>query len=41
LNPKKVLEILNKYGDDDGIEKSEVQRFFEMFKDKIKMSKNS
>jgi len=34
LNENKVLEILNKYGKDDGIEKSKIDYFYEIFKDK-------
>jgi ASC-1-like (ASCH) protein len=34
LLPKKVKEILEKYGPDDGIEKSEIPEFFKRFKDK-------
>jgi len=34
LTPKKVKEILDKYGKDDGLEKSEIPRFFKRFKDK-------
>ncbi len=34
LNENKVLEILNKYGKDDGIEKDKINYFYEMFKDK-------
>jgi len=34
LAPKKVKEILVKYGTDDGIEKKDIPKFFEMFKDK-------
>jgi ASC-1-like (ASCH) protein len=34
LNPKKVKEILNKYGKDDGIEKNEIKKFLDLFKDK-------
>ncbi len=34
LTPKKVKEILNKYGKDDGIEKSKIQEFFKLFKNK-------
>jgi len=34
LNSKKVKEILNKYGKDDGIEKNEMKKFFSLFKDK-------
>lgn len=34
LTPQKVKEILEKYGEDDGIEKSEIPKFFEMFKSK-------
>lgn len=34
LSPKKVKEILDEYGDDDGIEKEKVPEFFKMFKNK-------
>ncbi len=34
LTPKRVKEILNKYGRDDGIEKEKIPDFFERFKDK-------
>lgn len=34
LTPEKVNHILNKYGEDDGIEKDKIQKFFELFKDK-------
>ena len=34
LTPKKVKEILNDYGKDDGIEKEKIPGFFERFKDK-------
>ena len=34
LNSKKVKEILNKYGKDDGIENSGIEKFYKMFKDK-------
>jgi len=34
LTPFKVREILDVYGKDDGIEKNEIQIFFEIFKDK-------
>ncbi len=34
LTPQKVKEILEKYGEGDGIEKTEIPKFFEMFKDK-------
>lgn len=34
LTPKKVKEILNKYGKDDGIEKEKTPEFFERFKNK-------
>lgn len=34
LTPKKVRDILNKYGDDDGIEKQDIPKFFELFKNK-------
>jgi len=34
LSPEKIKEILEKYGDDDGIEKEDVPKFFELFKDK-------
>lgn len=34
LTPKKVKEILDKYGKDDGIEEEKIPEFFEKFKDK-------
>ena len=34
LTPKKVKEILDKYGKDDGIEKEKISDFFRIFKDK-------
>ena len=34
LDSGKVKDILEKYGDDDGIEKEKIPEFFEMFKDK-------
>jgi ASC-1-like (ASCH) protein len=34
LTPKKVGEILDKYGKDDGIEKRKIGGFFKMFKNK-------
>lgn len=34
LTPEKVRDILNQYGDDDGIEKERIPEFFELFKDK-------
>lgn len=34
LNPKRVKEILDEYGDDDGLEKDRIPEFFERFKDK-------
>lgn len=34
LNPKKVREILGKYGKDDGLEKEKIPEFFERFKNK-------
>jgi ASC-1-like (ASCH) protein len=34
LTPKKVKEILDEYGDDDGLEKEKIPEFFERFKDK-------
>ncbi len=34
LTPKKVLQILNEYGEDDGIEKEKITEFFERFKNK-------
>ena len=34
LTPKKVGEILNKYGINDGISKKELPKFFKLFKDK-------
>jgi ASC-1-like (ASCH) protein len=35
LDQEKVREILDEYGSDDGIEREEISRFFEMFKDKL------
>lgn len=34
LTPRKVKEILDEYGDDDGIEKEKIYEFFERFKNK-------
>lgn len=34
LSPKKVKEILNKYGKDDGIEKEKIAEFYKRFKNK-------
>ncbi len=34
LSPKKVKEILERYGSEDGLTKKDIPRFFEMFKDK-------
>lgn len=34
LTPKKVSEILNEYGQKDGIIKSEFNKYYEMFRDK-------
>ncbi|MFA5348941.1 MAG: hypothetical protein WC309_01055 [Candidatus Paceibacterota bacterium] len=34
LTPNRVKEILNKYGNDDGLEKEKIPEFFERFKDK-------
>lgn len=34
LNPGKVREILDKYGEGDGIEKEKIPEFFQRFKDK-------
>lgn len=34
LTPRKVKEILEEYGEDDGIEKEKTPEFFERFKDK-------
>ncbi len=34
LIPSKVREILNKYGEDDGLEQAKVSEFFKRFKDK-------
>lgn len=34
LTPEKVRNILDKYGDVDGIEKRDVPKFFELFKNK-------
>ena len=36
LDESKVKEILEKYGDDDGIEKNEIPKYYEMLKDKKK-----
>ena len=35
LDQEKVRKILDEYGSDDGIEREEISRFFEMFKDKL------
>lgn len=35
LIPEKVSEILDEYGDDDGIERDKIEEFFELFKIKI------
>ncbi|OGI91180.1 hypothetical protein A3A09_02780 [Candidatus Nomurabacteria bacterium RIFCSPLOWO2_01_FULL_42_20] len=34
LDPKKIREILNKYGKADGIEKNQINRFYKLFKGK-------
>ncbi len=34
LNPKKVKEILGKYGKKDGLDKEQIPEFFRMFRDK-------
>ena len=34
LNPKRVQEILNKYAYEDGLARSELPKFFRIFKDK-------
>lgn len=34
LTPKRVKEILDEYGDNDGLEKDKIPEFFERFKDK-------
>ena len=34
MTPEKVKQILNEYGDDDGIEKGKIKDFFELFKNK-------
>lgn len=34
LTPRKVKEILDEYGNDDGIEKEKIPKFFEKFKNK-------
>lgn len=34
LTPKRVKEILDEYGDKDGLEKEKIPEFFERFKDK-------
>jgi len=34
LTPKRVKEILDEYGNDDGLEKDKIPEFFERFKDK-------
>lgn len=34
LTPQKVSEILEKYGDDDGLEREKIPGFFQRFKDK-------
>lgn len=34
LTPNRVKEILDEYGDDDGLEKEKIPDFFERFKDK-------
>lgn len=34
LTPARVREILNEYGDDDGLDKEKIPEFFKRFKDK-------
>ncbi len=34
LNSKKVQDILNQYGEEDGLSKEEIPRYFNLFKDK-------
>ena len=34
LTPKRVEQILNEYGDDDGLEKEKIPEFFNRFKNK-------
>jgi len=34
LTPDKVRQILDEYGNDDGIEKDKIKEFFELFKNK-------
>ncbi|OHA69223.1 MAG: hypothetical protein A3B24_00330 [Candidatus Wildermuthbacteria bacterium RIFCSPLOWO2_01_FULL_48_16] len=34
LTPKRVKEILDEYGDDDGLDKKRIPEFFKRFKDK-------
>lgn len=34
LTPRKVSEILEKYGNDDGLERNKIPEFFKRFKDK-------
>lgn len=34
LTPKKVSEILNEYGQKDGIARSDIDKYYEMFRDK-------
>lgn len=34
LTPNRVKEILDEYGDDDGLEREKIPEFFERFKDK-------
>lgn len=34
LNPEKIRDILDEYGGLDGMEKSDIPKFFEIFKDK-------
>lgn len=34
LTPEKVKEILDKHGDDDGIEKEKIPKYFELFRNK-------
>lgn len=34
LTPRRVREILNEYGKDDGIEQEKIREFFERFKNK-------
>ncbi|MFH1509864.1 MAG: hypothetical protein ABID67_01835 [Candidatus Nealsonbacteria bacterium] len=34
LTPKRVKEILDEYGEDDGLEKDKIVKFYKLFKDK-------